>query len=883
MIRWKYRGPVFLCLLLAAAWPVTVRGEYHRFNTAPGADGIVQEVRWPAWPHTYNAIYSNQNPIRGTKGESAGFYGGMPFNDENPVAPCKIIWSFWPVKGRADTESAVSACWTGPNMYAPLHEGEGAAGKVAGDWPLLTTNRWYREVLRIWPAADGTPDTGYAARWLRDSATARWYHLATMKIPFTPTGLGGPLTGFQEGLGVVAARRTDYRNVYYRSVGAPAWQPARQFSVQVKRDENATAGLIDNATGAFFETSKATDYLRQVVSHPPAVTGCLYLAGMADEPSAQWLFQNPPPAGMVVTQSGGWAATLTITNQPASPPLDPLVVTNRAAVVAGTQLLVSWQVPLTSSPQYSYRVEVFNNPGCAGNAAVTCQDIDPEARQKLMDITGVSTPFVRLTVVDVMDQTNGPTRLTPVPAALNVAAEVTGLVPGLAYAYYEATSNFNGMPDFTARSPVYQGAVDYPDLTLRRKREQYAFNYTGYLNVPTAGLYTFTLNSSDGSKLSIDGNRVVNWDGEHSAADKSGWAGLQAGLHAVNVQYFFDTDNANAHDLTDRLTVSWAGPGWRQTAVPAAAWQRVPAPGEPAVALTSPAAGATLCGTNVALAAAVANNRAAVGKVAYYVGEYYWGSDATLPHGLKTMMWANPSNAIRARVFYNGTHTVDSAPSVVATTNMCLDPWSLAVIGSHLQPVGAAVQGERCSIMGDGLNLLSQPVSGDCTIVGHVASLGTVAGTSPDGQAPGSNREAGLMLRQNTKAMPGQMLGGKQAPYVCLFQAAKGESHFEDDTMHNAGGSFASASLGDYSWFKIQRSGDTFTSYVSADGAVWKAVNRSTLAGIGPVLNVGVFTCAASSANPNVLAAGFDHVSLRGNILRPPLAGFHSPPGSHPL
>ena len=38
---------------------------------------------------------------------------------------------------------------------------------------------------------------------------------------------------------------------------------------------------------------------------------------------------------------------------------------------------------------------------------------------------------------------------------------------GLAYRYFEKATDFGVLPDFASLSPVRQGAVDYPDLTLR--------------------------------------------------------------------------------------------------------------------------------------------------------------------------------------------------------------------------------------------------------------------------------------------------------------------------------------------------------------------------------------------------------------------------------
>jgi len=854
-----------LCLACLVALPVHLRAEYHRFNTQDKADGIMQEVRWPAWwANEYNAIYSNQNPIKGANGEQVGFYGGMPI-DAKSSQSAKIIWSFWSPKATSNPNATVTAAWTGPNMYAPLHIGEGASGKVAGDCPLLTTNRWYREVMRIWPAADGTPNVGYAARWLRDPATTNWYHLATMKIPFTPVGMAAPLTGFQEGLGGLGIRRTDYRNVYYHVHDGGPWQKANQFSVQVKSDENATAGLFDNATAAFFETSKTADYLNQVLRNPPLVTGSLYLIA-SETASTNNLLRNLARPGTVFTQDSGWVATLTLTNQSDVPPADALVVTNYGASVNGDQLLVYWSVPMTSSPQFSYQIDVYNNANYSGTPAATFYDIDPEARQKLLTVSGVNTPYVRLTVVDVMNQTNPAIAMTAAPAILSPATNVVGAVNGLAYQYYESPSNYRVMPDFSRLTPVYQGAVNYPDLTVRRQRQQYAFNYTGYVNVPANGIYTFTLNSSDGSRLLIDGDLVVDWNGDHSPSAKNGWVGLQAGLHRVNVQYFFDEQNINAHDLSDALTVSWAGPGLHESVVPASAWYRAVPPNEPVVTLLTPGNGLSVCDSNVTFTAGVARNGVTVNRVEYHVGDHYWGSSATLPYAVNTMMWASQSNVVRVRLFYNGTNSVDSGEKVVKTTNMNLGSWAVTGIGMHLEPVGAAVVGGTSSVVGDGLNLLSQQVSGDCVVTAHLAGLTTAGGMSPDGQAPDSGWQAGIILKQNTNGTPGSPLGDKFSQYASVFERIHGGSYFEDSTMHNAGGSHPSENLGAYSWFRLQRIGDVFTSYVSKDGVAWLGVNTNTLAGIGPVLHAGVFTYAASSANPNVLLASFDNVSITSNV-----------------
>lgn len=814
--------------------PLVGYAEYHGFNTAYNSDGIVQDVRWPYWAEsTYNALYSQT--LMGSDGGQCFFYGGMP-SDPNSTPPCSIIWSFWPPSGTVVPGAAVTAEWTGPNMFAPPHIGEGASGKASGVWPIITTNRWYREVLRVWQPTDGTPNLGYTARWLRDSDTGIWYHLATMKVPFAATGIN-PLSGFQEDFshGNRNPRRTDYRNVYYRQGGA--WQMANQFTASVRQDtEKGTAQLIEGDTAAFFEVS-----------------------------------MDPAYSGNLDNDAGQKSITLTIVNQPPTPSIDPIVVSSSGASVSGDQLLVHWQLPATSSPQFAYQIEVFDNPGYAGSPVLTAYDIAPETRQTLLDITGVATPYVQLTITDIFDVDNTPIRITPVTASLNTASSVPSAVNGLDYQYFEKGSDFVVLPDFSTLTPVSEGAVNYPDLTIRDQRDHYAFKYTGYMDVPADGIYTFTLHSSDGSKLLIDGATVVDWDGQHSPGPLSGWVALQAGKHAVDLRYFFDNQNNSAGDLIDSLTVSWTGPGFSAPVeVPVSVWYRVPASGEPIVTLSSPSDSTSISGAEVLFSADVTPNGASVEKVQFFVGKTYWGEDDTAPYELDTFAWEAVDNPIHARVFYNAGQTVDSAQNRVTTANMSLAPWENLAMSEHTYPQGARTVSETHSLIGDGLNFLGRQVSGDCTIIARVADISSAA-AGPDGEAPDRSWEAGIIMRETAVATPGMPLGNNSSDqFAAVFATVNNDTRFQDGTMSNAGGPYWSSGLGGQHWLKLERVGNTFTTFVSTDGAAWTAANTNTLSGVNSMLYVGMFTYAASSQNPNVHHASFDSVSLIGNVVGPP-------------
>jgi hypothetical protein len=62
--------------------------------------------------------------------------------------------------------------------------------------------------------------------------------------------------------------------------------------------------------------------------------------------------------------------------------------------------------------------------------------------------------------------------------------------------------------------------------------------WQGYLNFDQTAGYTFSTSSDDGSRLYIDGQLVVNNDGDHGLTTKTGSAFLQRGWHSVKVVYY---------------------------------------------------------------------------------------------------------------------------------------------------------------------------------------------------------------------------------------------------------------------------------------------------------------------------------------------------------
>jgi alpha-L-fucosidase len=118
----------------------------------------------------------------------------------------------------------------------------------------------------------------------------------------------------------------------------------------------------------------------------------------------------------------------------------------------------------------------------------------------------------------------------------NPMPAMNSLKPGLSYQYYEGV--WNNLPDFSKLIPVKTGTVDRINLEIRQREHNYGLVFDGWINVPETNVYTFYLASDDGSRLIIDLQTVIDFDGVHGAEEKSVELPLAGGWHKITLQYF---------------------------------------------------------------------------------------------------------------------------------------------------------------------------------------------------------------------------------------------------------------------------------------------------------------------------------------------------------
>lgn len=147
------------------------------------------------------------------------------------------------------------------------------------------------------------------------------------------------------------------------------------------------------------------------------------------------------------------------------------------------------------------------------------------------------------------------------------AVRVAGAVGGLKLETYAGT--WSQLPDFDKLKPTKTGVADTISAAAAKGQDHVGLRFTGFLKVPTDGVYTFYLASDDGSRLTLGGETLIDNDREHAALELRRRVALKAGLHPIVVTYFEVA-------YGEHLSLSYEGPGIEKQAVPASALFRSP-------------------------------------------------------------------------------------------------------------------------------------------------------------------------------------------------------------------------------------------------------------------------------------------------------------------
>ena len=136
------------------------------------------------------------------------------------------------------------------------------------------------------------------------------------------------------------------------------------------------------------------------------------------------------------------------------------------------------------------------------------------------------------------------------------------------------TFNAATMPSLIDRVPDYvrlesnlaysSSTNAYPGLDDRFKYD-WGGRFSGLIDVPHTGNWTFYINSDDGSALWINHNLTVENAGMHGMVEKSATVYLEAGHHDFRIEFF---EGGGPHGLI----FSWQGPNTTKAVIPSTAF-----------------------------------------------------------------------------------------------------------------------------------------------------------------------------------------------------------------------------------------------------------------------------------------------------------------------
>ena len=133
------------------------------------------------------------------------------------------------------------------------------------------------------------------------------------------------------------------------------------------------------------------------------------------------------------------------------------------------------------------------------------------------------------------------------------------LADGLFYEYFKG--DFHSVTGLIDSKHVNTGVLPHFSVQKAKDAVNFGYKFFGFIDIPEDGIYTFYLQSNDGSVLSINDTKLVSNDGLHHSFEEFNSTSLRAGKHKIAVDYF---QSGGAKELL----VSWKGPGFVKQEIP---------------------------------------------------------------------------------------------------------------------------------------------------------------------------------------------------------------------------------------------------------------------------------------------------------------------------
>jgi hypothetical protein len=197
----------------------------------------------------------------------------------------------------------------------------------------------------------------------------------------------------------------------------------------------------------------------------------------------------------------------------------------------------------------------YNSPAYGKYRAMLT--VTDELGRRGFDIVEITVPFCNLSLRPA--EQPGPCSLGLTVKYYNLPSEGGETVPDFSK-MIEYKADFVSQINYPSKGKAREGGTVFATSGCK---DCVAALFTGYLEAPADGVYTFYLLSDDASEFHIGSEKVIDNNGEHKCQmrERAGQIALKAGKHSFWVGY-------TEINLLNGLRLYWEGPGFERELVP---------------------------------------------------------------------------------------------------------------------------------------------------------------------------------------------------------------------------------------------------------------------------------------------------------------------------
>lgn len=278
--------------------------------------------------------------------------------------------------------------------------------------------------------------------------------------------------------------------------------------------------LVNNDGAHAVVSVEGTTYLTK---GPHKINVAYYQGGGGSGMQLYW--KNTPIPGITAVTSIADSFFVSPVKVPNLIPIAPAGLT--ATAVSYRQINLAWTVPADSTHSLT-GFEVVRSAS-AGGPYITIASLGTSARNYTDSTSLSSSTFYYYQIRSV--GTSGQSAYMP--------------ATGLMQQYYTSTTAWanNNLPDFNTLTPVSAILTNNISIAGATQANYFAYKWTGTINIPATGSYTFGTASDDGSKLYIDqaysfsAVPLINNDGAHGTVNVENTITLTKGRHTFIATY----------------------------------------------------------------------------------------------------------------------------------------------------------------------------------------------------------------------------------------------------------------------------------------------------------------------------------------------------------